>query len=93
MIALCQLARSTLRQELQLTKSDFQDIVRCILGEDIVVLQTVTAGLAQQRPAPCPGPPQRRSVCPYRRRNIIGQHRMQARMLRQLPSSRFRLSR
>ena len=48
-MALWLLTRCTLRQEVCLTKTDFQLLVRHILGEDLVILQSVTRGLAKRQ--------------------------------------------
>jgi len=50
-LAICQLADSTLRQEFRLTKESFQQMVLNILGEDVVILQRVTAEVARRHAA------------------------------------------
>eukprot|EP00967_Tisochrysis_lutea_P062401 scaffold80092_cov33-Tisochrysis_lutea.AAC.2 len=46
-LSICQLAESTLRQELRLTKYSFQQIVLDILGKDVDILRDVTAEFAR----------------------------------------------
>lgn len=52
-VALCRLACSMLRQELRLTKEDFQLVVRRVLGEDLAVLQSVMATFRMQQRRAC----------------------------------------
>eukprot|EP00965_Chrysotila_dentata_P051002 1691165-Pleurochrysis_carterae.AAC.2 len=48
-LALCTLTQRALRHEVRLTKPEFQLLVRHILGDDIVVLQSLTASLCRPR--------------------------------------------